>query len=377
MVASVFEADSSRSIALFVAAFVVLAFFALIAWTIRRFVRKARRRLYVPVDYAVRERIATPDGSSIGLIHLGAPEHPLALPPVLLVHGLAANHRNQDLHPDHSIARHLHERGRDVWLVTLRSGEPPRTWAERSRIRYDSIVDHDLAVATQEVLARTGATQLDYVGYSMGGMLLYGAMSDPMMRARIRRVAIIGSPSFLHVPLWLRWLMRIGAMVPTRLMPTIPVRFTVSLVADVAHAVRTPIHSILVAENASARKGILATAMVVVLEDMPGPLVSDFCRWQARPDGTVTYRGTPVVSFLPSATMPALFIAGSKDPLGRRASVHAAFEAWGGTEKEFIFLGRESGASTDYAHGDMVLSNEAKREVFEPLEAFLRAESNT
>jgi hypothetical protein len=50
-----------------------------------------------------------------------------------MVHGLSANHRNNDLIPDHSIARHLRAHGRDVWLLTLRSGHPMKTWRARWR----------------------------------------------------------------------------------------------------------------------------------------------------------------------------------------------------------------------------------------------------
>ena len=59
-------------------------------------------------------RRSLPDGAPSGSREI--------LPPVLLVHGVGANHRNNDLHPDFSLARHLAALGRDVWLLTLRSG---------------------------------------------------------------------------------------------------------------------------------------------------------------------------------------------------------------------------------------------------------------
>ncbi|MBI2395737.1 MAG: hypothetical protein HYV09_39595 [Deltaproteobacteria bacterium] len=57
-------------------------------------------RLALPLTYSIHERVRCPDGVSIELrrvpIPEGVPKAPL--PPVLLVHGIAANHRNQDLH---------------------------------------------------------------------------------------------------------------------------------------------------------------------------------------------------------------------------------------------------------------------------------------
>ena len=85
------------------------------------------RRFRLSVEYAEHERLRTADGSAIELRRLTPPAMP-SLPPVLLVHGVAANHRNVDLQPDRSLARYLHARGRDVWLVMLRSGRPDRRW---------------------------------------------------------------------------------------------------------------------------------------------------------------------------------------------------------------------------------------------------------
>ena len=95
-------------------------------------------RLSLPLPYAVEEVLQTQDGARIELRRVPRPGDGATrsgLPPVLLVHGLAANHRNQDLHPDCSLARHLAASGRDVWLLTLRSGRALR-WAERKQARF-------------------------------------------------------------------------------------------------------------------------------------------------------------------------------------------------------------------------------------------------
>src|SRR5689334_2995779 len=107
------------TLALIALAALVLFLFA--AWAHLRF---WTRRLTLSLEYASSEQILTPDGATIELRRVPIPgaAKKAALPPVLLVHGLGANHRNQDLHPDFSLARYLAARGRDVWLLTLRSG---------------------------------------------------------------------------------------------------------------------------------------------------------------------------------------------------------------------------------------------------------------
>ena len=94
-----------------------------------------RRRFYVPAEYQHEQVLDTDDGCTIVLRRLPRPDVDIVGPPVLMVHGLSANHRNNDLVPDHSLARHLRARGRDVWLVTLRSGHRMLTWRARARER--------------------------------------------------------------------------------------------------------------------------------------------------------------------------------------------------------------------------------------------------
>jgi pimeloyl-ACP methyl ester carboxylesterase len=234
------------------------------------------------------------------------------------------------------------------------------------------MVEHDLPLAIREVLRQSSATQLDYVGYSMGGMLMYAAIASPDVGEQVRRVVIIGSPPILRVPWMLRGLMVFGAWLPRSLMPTIHTRFFAHAFAFASELVYTPMHRMLAGERGAIPRGLVPRAMVAATADMAGPLVADFCRWQARA-GHVTYRDTPVLDLLPAAEMPALFIAGVLDPLGRVEAMRSAFDSWGAAEKQFLVLGRAHGARANYSHGDMVLSSHAVDEVFEPVTRFLAA----
>lgn len=354
---------------------VTLAVIALVAVLVVAHVAYWRRRLYVPTDYEHEQVLDTEDGCTIVLRRLPRPDGEIVGPPVLMVHGLCANHRNNDLVPEHSIARHLRARGRDVWLVTLRSGHPMRTWRARARVRFDHMVEHDIPLAIREVLRQTSASQLDYLGYSMGGMLMYGAVAHSDVCERVRRVVIVGSPPILRTPWLLRGAMVVGARLPRALVPTIHTRFFATAFAFASDALFTPAHRLATAERAALRRGLASRAMVAAIADMPGPLVADFCAWQAGRGGHVTYRNTPVLDLLPAAEMPALFIAGTLDPLGRVAAMRAAFDAWGAGEKHFIELGRASGARSDYSHADMILTAHAAEEVFEPIARFLAADA--
>ena len=334
-----------------------------------------RRRFYVHAEYEHEQVLDTEDGCTIVLRRLPRPEGAIVGPPVLMVHGLGANHRNSDLVPEHSMARHLRAHGRDVWLVTLRSGHAMRTWRARARVRFDHMVEHDVPLAIREVLRQTGATQVDYIGYSMGGMLMYATIAHADVCEQVRRVVIIGSPPVLQVPWPLRGAMMMGAWLPRMLVPTVHARFFAIALAFVSERIFTPAHRLLAGDRAAIRRGLVPQAMVSATADIAGPLAADFCGWQARQGGHVTYRDTPVLDLLPAAEMPALFIAGARDPLGRVEAMRAAFESWGATEKQLIVLGRAHGSRSDYSHADMILAAHAPVEVFEPIARFLAAGS--
>ncbi|UJR79001.1 lipase family alpha/beta hydrolase [Sandaracinus amylolyticus] len=345
------------------------------------------KRLTVPLEYVLEERIETPDGSAIELRRLPPlREHPsgevepapeklpeaLARPPVLLVHGIGINHQNNDMLPDLSLARHLATAGRDCWLLTLRTGRSDARLRERSLMRFERMARHDLPIGIARVLELTGAPQLDYVGFSMGGILLYGSISRTVDPAQLRKVVIIGSPAIVKTrwPLvlfgWTRFL-------PWWLVPTIPLRLAARMVAFVADVFpATPLHRF-VYNPGNVERGIAGASMMTI-QDLPAALAYDLACWVGR-GGPCDVDGCPVVERLEDLEVPALFFAGAADHIAPPESVRAAYDAWGrdrpAVDKTFVLLGREAGASEDYGHGDLAIGRRAREEIFEPVEAFL------
>jgi pimeloyl-ACP methyl ester carboxylesterase len=335
------------------------------------------RRLGVAVPYSEEQRIATEDGTFIELRRVARLASPSSAPPVMLVHGLGANHRNNDLHPDHSLARFLSERGHDVWLVTLRSGLSRRTRAETKIVRFAAMVRHDLPLAVERVLEATGRNQIDYVGFSMGGMLLYAALGSALREEQLRRVVIIGSPAVVRTPLG-RFLPRFLARIPAWMVPTTRLRWFARGGAFAAEWLRTPLHHVVINPR-NVAPGIARMSLVNVIEDVPGPLNLDFLAWAVSPDGRVRLDGVDVLERLSAVRIPALFFAGAADRLAPPAAVRAAFDAWGaeheGVDKRFVVLGCEYGCEHDYGHGDLAVGRGARADLFEPIGEFLGADA--
>jgi pimeloyl-ACP methyl ester carboxylesterase len=164
------------------------------------------------------ERAPTADG-----VLLGMRRYPRAgAPPVLLLHGLAQNLAGLDLPvPGHSLARHLHDAGYDVWLGNFRGhGRAPHKSGLGPRAaRVDDYGILDAPAFVQRVSRATGRRPF-VVGHSMGGIAMYihlqgcrfdaehRVVSDPELAAA-RNEAVAGLV-MMGTPPRLRWETRLG-----------------------------------------------------------------------------------------------------------------------------------------------------------------------
>ena len=328
------------------------------------------RRYGLPMPYDHFELVRAPDGGRFELRRVSPSVAAVAAPPVLLVHGICANHRNQDISPDASLARFLAARGRDVWLLTLRSGRM-RRWRE-GPLRpagFESMTRHDVPMAIARVRELTGADKLDYVGFSMGGMLLYASLGRTIEEAHLRRVAVVGSPGRVQppvgVPRFLRFLPRI--VVPPILTGMLGTGF-----AFLSEWFATPMHRMILNPK-NVAPGMTKLALVECVQDVPGTLIADFMIWSTT-GGVVRVQGKDILDGLHLVTLPALFVAGADDRVGTARAVHAAFDAWGAEAnpiKRFLLLGTASGAEHDYGHGDLAVGHRLTEDLYPVIAKFI------
>jgi pimeloyl-ACP methyl ester carboxylesterase len=335
------------------------------------------RRLALALEYREVRRIETPDGAHVELRRVPLPVEKAALPPILLVHGIAANHRNQDLTHEESLARHLAALGRDVWLVTLRSGLRPASRADARKKTFAAMVANDVPWAIDAVLATTDAPCLDYVGFSMGGMLLYAALARTVVEEKVRRVVLVGSPGkiVLHYPVPCGLL----RLVPRALVPTLPLRLGARMFAFMSEWFPTPLHKMVVNPR-NVGEGVTRLALVNVIEDSPAALNADFLAWAAN-GGELVVGSEPMLAPLAHVGIPALFVAGSADRIAPPSAVQRAFEAWASDRpevpKRFVVLGRDYDAREDYGHGDLAVGAYVGVEIFPLVARFLGPEEAT
>jgi len=298
----------------------------------------------------------TEDGWEIDLRH-----YPGEGPPVLLVHGMGANHYNWDYREEVSLAYYLQQEGWDVWVPELRGDPGSRPPSKRApkQFTFDDHALQDIPAALDVVQAITGEEQIYWVGHSMGGMLLYTALSRYPERIRAG-VAVCSPTEFESLTGLHRKLRGLGWAMKGR--GRIKSRFFASLGAPLGRA--NPLYGRLA--NRDNLEWPVANGMSrYALVDLPKPVVHQVTTW-LKSGELLTVEGEP---WLVPADVPILVMGGSVDRVVPEPNVAAACDLF--PNCTYRQLGVEGGFSVDYGHIDPVMGRTARTEVYPVIEAFL------
>ena len=157
-----------------------------------------------------RVLVPTPDGTRIA-VHHRRPEIRRFVEPVLLCHGLAANHVNFDFDPPHSLAHAFAAAGFEVFSVDWRGAGASRSrgWWRRYLYDADDLIAQDGPALLAHALQRTGAGSAFWVGHSLGALVGYGVLGGPE-GGRIRGMCALGAPVFFRYTGWVVRLSRLA-----------------------------------------------------------------------------------------------------------------------------------------------------------------------
>jgi alpha-beta hydrolase superfamily lysophospholipase len=302
----------------------------------------------------------TRDGWRIALTRY-RPEKPSDRPPVLLVHGLAANRYNLDFTDDVSLARHLCGRGFDVWLVELRG----RGFSLRPRLfsglrydwSFDDYAERDLPCAAEVITRVTGARRLHLVGFSTGALACYAWLSDPHRTVEIAALVSIGGAAYLA---------RVGRILSGRLIRGVRFlrhRWMVRVLAPLSgYWHPSPLQII---HNPGNLDGAMQRrAMVNLIANFSRNELLQYSHWIQRDVFRALDQHRDYRSELGRITVPALFLAGPRDALSPPDAVKATFDAIGSGDKQFVLCSRAQGMRVNYGHFDLVIGREAPNEVY-------------
>lgn len=294
--------------------------------------------------------------------------------PVLMLPGMSANRFSFGLRPGTSLAGALNAAGRDVWILEFR-GAASSAWRGegRPRVDLDGKIRFDVPAAIRTVRALTGAQHVDLVGHSLGGLFTYLHLGGPG-GSDVHRAATIAAPgSFTHFLGRGRTLLNLPVRVLAPLARQLS-GFGLPALARTAgplpHLVAMRRHFHLGGVDVATQREWLDHAV----EDLPGGDLAQILLWGAT--GRLRARdGDDYTGRLERVRQPVLALASAGDKLVTPAIVRAGYEQLGSAEKRYLVIGRDHGATRDYGHACVLLSNAARRDVFHPIVSWLAADA--
>jgi pimeloyl-ACP methyl ester carboxylesterase len=283
--------------------------------------------------------------------------------PVFLCHGLLANQANHDLDDRRSLARYLAGAGFDAWGVELRGSGRSRDAEGRrglARITFDDYVERDIPAALETIRKETGSQEIQWVGHSMGGMLLYAYLScreDPGILSGVT----VGSPvDFRALARTARPML---ALRPLLRLSRVPIGLILRGFLPLIALSRSALVRVgLVPSN--LRPGDFGDLLVNVIEPFGPPgVLGQFAEWVE--EGVFVSRDRRrAYDSLRHLHCPLLVIAASRDLIAPADSVRPAVALAPAREKVYRLFGTASGDDREYGHGDVLLSDPARKQVF-------------
>ncbi len=323
-----------------------------------------RRRFAFEPGYEAIHLVRTRDDWRIALYRYPAASQRYETP-VLLCHGLGANRFNFDLGPEVSLARYLQQEGFDVWSIDLRGRGNSGRCARGERCSgnshvFDDYVREDAGAAIRHVLGETGASQVHWIGHSMGGLVLYAFLQGEEAESIASGVAIASPGSYAH--------MGRASLSPVlfnvlRVFPRIHLSFLAAGLAPLLARIRLPGEALFMNRN-NVEIEPVERALCYLTADVSRGEISQFLDWMKSGDFRTYDRGTSYEQNFSKVRRPLFCIAGAKDHLVPPASVAAAYDRIASDRKDFLVLGREQGQEEDYGHGDLLMGKNVRREVF-------------
>jgi pimeloyl-ACP methyl ester carboxylesterase len=314
--------------------------------------------------------VTTHDGWTLDLRHVaatGTPRHPR---PVVLLHGIVTNGRNVDLDPTHSLARDLSRRGFDVWVPSLRgtgASEKRPLSGVADDTDFDAYVTEDLPAIIAEVKRLTGVEAVDFVGHSLGGLILYAHLVRG--GGGIARAVTLGSPVHLRWSGKLEEFARTGSGLAAYA-SWMPIATAVKSTLPLQGAYAGPVERMLInPENVTI--DVWQRFLAVGVDDVPSGLAVQAAGWVARGCFDSRDHALDYLAGLRRVTVPILVVAGKVDGIAPPWAVRPAFEALGSPEKRWLLLAEANGLRADYNHMDMLLGDHAPDELFRHVAAFL------
>jgi lysosomal acid lipase/cholesteryl ester hydrolase len=322
----------------------------------------------------------TRDGWRLGMRHIAPARPDPGKLPVVLCHGLGLNGTFWTITDNH-LPSQLAARGYDVFIVDLRgSGESAavgKIAAINARLRetpflelgagrwnVDEMAFNDVPAVLDYVKRETGHDRVNWVGHSLGGMLIFPFLELSPEAYRIANFVGMGSTITLaraperDMLRANRGLRLLGATVSTGRLGRPLMHFRFPGLDRIDQFYYT-------SENVDRRT--TSRFYGYTLEDPGRSALRQLDPYLESGHFVSADRTVDYSAMLTSVSTPTLMIAGENDCMSDLPSTELTLEALASPDKALLRFGKRDGHVADYGHCDLVWSRYAPREIFPPL----------
>ncbi|CAN5890636.1 alpha/beta fold hydrolase [soil metagenome] len=319
----------------------------------------------------------TADGWRIGIRHYRSDRPDPTKDPVVLCHGMGLNGTFWTLTDDH-LPRQLNARGYDVFVPDMRgSGASHRDgtvgWVNalmretfiREVVKGDLSMDaqalHDVPAILDFVQAETGKARVNWIGHSLGGMLMFAFFERSPHAHRVSNFVAMGAPACLAVS------PNTSMLKANRNLRLLLYAFSTGRIARPLSLARPPgldkiDRMYYTADNVDRRT--VNRFYAFTLEDPGSGTLEQLDTYLEFGHLVSVNRQIDYFEGLGSITVPSLFVAGDGDIMADLPSKQRTFDALGSPDKTLLRFGRQQGHYADDCHCDLVWSRYAPDEIF-------------
>lgn len=319
----------------------------------------------------------TDDGWKLGIRHYRPPVPDPGKNPVVLCHGLGLNGTFWTITDNH-LPSQLMARGYEVFVVDMRGSGASRRLDRRGTVnrvlRHTTLLElghrewnvddeafHDVPAILSYVQQQTGKAEVNWVGHSLGGMLMFPYLELTPPPQRVSTFIAMGAPA------WMVSAPETKMLNANRNLRKLLYAFSTSRFARPMMLGRPPgldkidrlYYS---AENVDRRT--VNRFYGYTLED-PGPgALRQLDHYLEHGELVSADHRTSYARMLDRVRTPILFVAGEGDVLAPLASNVKTFDDIGSPDKTFMRFGKKDGHHHDYGHCDLVWSRYAPVDIF-------------
>jgi poly(3-hydroxyalkanoate) synthetase len=279
--------------------------------------------------------------------------------PVILCHGLIGTRNYWKQNEEESLVYSLQKEGYDVYILDLRgretAGSPSFLFGKNkyNQVNFDKFVKYDVDRAIKFVLENSGKSKVNWIGHSMGGMVVYARIGT-LGEERIANLVTLGSPFlFPFTTKKVKFLNNFNFAVT--FLPSVPANtvsnfesktgiriFTNELFLDLFY---NKDNLSTEQERRLFQHGSSNESTEVFRQFSGAVKTGEF----KSIDESVNYTAN-----LKNIQTPSLIIAGRRDHLGTPSIVRHVYENISSKDKSFLILSKTENHSDDYGHVDLV-----------------------